>query len=129
MSQPIIEYVIEYKKAIKEIDALQNEIRQLRQRLKPRLTKLMKDKQKFEQMILEHLEKQNDPGIKFQDIVIYKEPKKIYQPQQSRNEKLSQILQQHNIRDPEVVGDVMRVLKREKVVDGNQYTLKVKSIR
>lgn len=129
MSLPIVEYVIEYKKAMKEIDALQNEIRQLRQRLKPRLTKLTKDKQKYEEMILAHLEQQNDPGIKFQDIVIYKEPKKVYQPQRSRDEKLTQILQQNNIRDPQVLNEVMRILKREKVVDAGQYTLKVKPIR
>lgn len=129
MSLPIVEYVIEYKKAVKEITALQNEIRQLRQRLKPRLTKLMQDKQKYEDMILKHLEKQNDPGIKFQDVVLYKEPKKVYQPQRNRDEKLAEILGQHNIRDPQVIGQVAKLLKREKVVDASQYTLKVKPLR
>lgn len=129
MSAPILEYVIEYKKIVKEVEALQNEIRQLRLRLKPRMTKLMKEKEKYEEHILKYLERQNDPGIKFQDIVLYKEPKKVYQPKQYRNDRLVEILEQHNVRDPQVVDQVMRALKRERVVDSSKYTLKVKPLK
>jgi len=128
MSSPeIIEIVKEYKNVMKEMDAIKNEIKKMRDKYKPRITKLTTEKEKFEKLILEYLDKGNDPGLKFQDVVIYKEPKKVYQQKHDRNERISQLLAKYNVMDKTVVDEVLHLAKREKVVSKDSYTLKLKT--
>lgn len=127
-SSEIIEYVVEYKNIMKELDALKKEIQMLRNRLRPRMTKLTKDKEKFEHIILEHLEKQQDPGLKFQDTIIYKEHRKFYPPKKEKDERLSQLLVDYNIKDPKFLEQVANIMKAKKVIDESRFTLKMKTL-
>lgn len=124
----VIEYVVEYKKIVKELDALKNEIAQLRNKLRPRLTKLTKDKEKYETIILDHLEKHQDPGLKYQNIMIYKEPRKFYPHKKEKDEKLSQLMDQYNITDPNFMEQITNIMKSRKIVDSSRYTLKMKDL-
>ena len=124
----VIEYVVEYKKIVKELDALKNEIAQLRNKLRPRLTKLTKDKEKYETIILDHLEKHQDPGLKYQNIMIYKEPRKFYPHKKEKDEKLSQLMDQYNITDPNFMEQITNIMKSRKMVDSSRYTLKMKDL-
>lgn len=127
MSAEIIEYVIEYRNIIKELNGLNMEIQNLRKKLKPRMDKLKKSKEKFEEIILKHLERQNDPGLKYQDMVLYKEPKKSYQHKDERQERLTQLLQQYNITDNKIIEKVMEVTKARKVINDDKFVLKLKN--
>ena len=117
MSSEIVSYALEYKNVIREIDALNNDIKKLRLRLKPRLNELQKEKEKYEKIILQYLERQQDPGFKYQDIVLYKEPKKTYPQRKERDEKLQEFLQQHNITEPEVVNQLKNMMKTKRIID------------
>ena len=129
MSSEIVSYALEYKNVIREIDALNNDIKKLRLRLKPRLNELQKEKEKYEKIILQYLERQQDPGFKYQDIVLYKEPKKTYPQRKERDEKLQEFLQQHNITEPEVVNQLKNMMKTKRISDESRFTLKRKSIK
>jgi hypothetical protein len=124
----IIEYVVEYRKIVKELDGLKKEIQQLRHRLKPRMTKLLQDKEKFETIILQHLEKQQDPGLKFQDTIIYKEPRKFIQPKKEKDDKLTQLLLSYNVNDPNLVKEVTDLMRSKKIIDQSRFILKMKSL-
>lgn len=126
MSSEIIPYVVEYKKIGKELEAMKREIAQVRSRLQPHINKLKKEQEKIEKQILKYLDENGDPGIKFQDVVLYKEPRKFYPPKRERDEQLTQLLAQHNIRDPNVVQAVTDMIKTRKMVDPNRSTLKMK---
>lgn len=124
----LIEYVVEYKKIVKEVDGLKNEVTQLRNKLRPRLTKLTKEKEKYEGIILGHLETHQDPGLKYQNFMIYKEPRKVYPHKKEKDEKLSQLMESYNIRDPNFMQEVLNIMKSRKVVDESRYTLKMKDL-
>lgn len=127
MSPPdIVSYVKEYQSIEKEMSAMKREIAQVRSRLQPHINKLKKEHKRIEQIILQHLDENGDPGIKFQNVILYKEPRKFYPPKKDRDERLTQILAQHNIRDPNVVQALTDMLKTKKVVDPSQSTLKMK---
>jgi cupin superfamily acireductone dioxygenase involved in methionine salvage len=128
MSSEIVSYAVEYKNVIREIDALNNDIKKLRERLKPRLNELQKEKEKYEKIILQYLEKQQDPGFKYQDIVLYKEPKKMYPHRKERDDKLNEFLQQHNITDSEVVSQLKSMMKTKRIIDESRFTLKMKKL-
>lgn len=129
MSSEIVSYAIEYKNVLREIDGLNNEIKKIRLRLKPRMTELQKEKEKYEKIILQYLEKQQDPGFKYQDIILYKEPKKTYPQRKERDEKLQELLVKHNIVDPEVVNQLKGMMKTKRIIDESRYTLKMKSLK
>jgi uridine kinase len=124
----IIEYVVEYRKIMKELDGLKKEIQLLRNRLKPRMTKLVQDKEKFEDIILQHLEKQQDPGLKFQDTIIYKEPRKFVEPKKEKDDKLTQLLSSYNINDPNLLKEVTDLMRSKKIIDQSRFILKMKSL-
>ena len=127
-SSEMISYAMEYKNIVKEMDGLNNDIKKYRQRLKPRILELQKEKEKYEKIILEYLEKQDDPGFKYQDIVFYKEPQKKYTPSKEREEQLQSILNENNILDTNIVNKIKGLLKTKKVVDDTTFTLKVKKL-
>jgi cupin superfamily acireductone dioxygenase involved in methionine salvage len=129
MSTEIVSYAMEYKNIMREMDALNNDIKKLRQRLKPRLNELQKEKEKYEKIILQYLEKQQDPGFKYQDIVLYKEPKKTIPHRKERDEKLNEFLQKHNITEPDVVNQLKNMMKTKRIIDENHFTLKMKNLK
>lgn len=124
----IVEYIVEYKKVMKEIESMKREIQQVKNRFRPHITKLTKEKEKYEKIILSHLEQQNDPGIKFQDTVIYKEHRKFVQPKKDRDERLSKLLTDYNIKDPNFVKEITEIMKTKRMIDQNKFTLKMKSV-
>lgn len=122
----IVPILVEYKKIVKEIQGMQREIQQLRKKLQPHINKLKKDMTKYEKTILQYLDAHNDPGIKFQDVILYKEPRKSYPPKKDRMQRLNQLLNEHGIHDPSFVQAMTDILQTKKVVDPNQSTLKMK---
>lgn len=124
----ILEYVMEYRKIMKELDALKKEIQQVRTRLKPRMSKLTQDKEKYETIILQHLEKQQDPGLKFQDTIIFKEPKKFLPPKKERTHKLTELLSAYNIHDTNFEKEISELMKSKKIIDPSKFNLKMKII-
>lgn len=121
----IIPYLIEYNNVIKEINALKNEIKNLRLRLKPRFDELEKSKIKYETEILKYLDTNNDPGIKYQDIVLFKDLKQKFLKKNDRNHQLKEICNKYQLSDS-AVEEIENIYKRKKIRQNDQYVLKLK---
>jgi hypothetical protein len=126
-NENIIGYIIEYKQTVKEIDALKNEIKILRQRLKPRFLELEKSKTKYETEILKYLEHTNDPGIKYQDTILFKDLKKKIPGKQERSIKLEELTTKYNLSE-DVLNDISDIFKRKKTIQNEEYTIKIKNV-
>lgn len=125
MSAEVISYMVEYKNILKELNGLQQEIIKLRNTLKPRIQTLTKEKVKYEKIILEYLEKQQDPGIKFQDITFYRDNKRKYIDRQTKEKQIENLLRTKNLED-ELISQVKDMLKSKKVIDRDQFILRLK---
>jgi hypothetical protein len=92
------------------------------------MVKLEKTKTEHERIILQHLEQCQDPGLKYQDIVVFKENRKYYPHRKERDEQLVNLLEKHEIRDPKVVQQIRDLTKTKKMIDHEQFILKVKNL-
>jgi hypothetical protein len=122
--QSIISYIIEYKKISKELDALKNEMKEYRNRLKPRLLELEKNKQKMSDEILKYLNEHNDPAIQFEDKIYLKSVGKKYPSKEEKKNKLDMIVEKYNI-SSQILEDIKNAIRPKKIINENELTLKI----
>lgn len=125
----VISQLVAFKNVHSEIEGIQNEIKQLRIRMKPRLDELRTQYKKLENILIEYLEKNNEPGIQYQDQVFMlldkaeKSKKKI-----DKNEAVIALLKKYNVQNPNVALEEVRKIfpiRSTKTVDSTK-SIKVK---
>ena len=94
-------------------------------RLKPRFDELEKLKIKYETEILKYLDTNNDPGIKYQDIILFKDLKQKFLKKHDRNHQLKEICQKYALSD-NALEEIENIFKRKKISQSDQYVLKIK---
>jgi hypothetical protein len=124
LDQNIISYIMEYKKISKELNALKNEIKQYRNRLKPRILELEKNKKKFSDDILKYLNDHNDPAVQFQDTIFVKDVHKKFPSKEEKQNQLDMIAEKYNI-STVILEDLKKAIRPKKIIKDNEFTLKI----
>lgn len=106
--QQLLSSLITFKNIHTEIQGIEMEIKNLKMRLKPRLDELKKHYAASEKIIIEHLEKNNEPGIQYQDLLFLLNEKKSPPLNKNKEDALIDLLKKYNVQNPTIALEEVR---------------------
>lgn len=127
-TKEVLSYLADYRRIVKETQALHREIRLVRQRLKPSIDRLAQEKKACEAFLLKYLTEHNEKGIKYQDMTLSVSTLKRYQPQKEKSRRLEHILEAHHITNTTLLDELTQLIHRQKVAEDGAYALKLKVV-
>lgn len=108
-NQQLISSLIAFRNIHTEIQGIEMEIKKLKLRLKPRLDELKKGYGELEKIIIEHLEKNNEPGIQYQDLLFLLNEKKPQENKKiNKEDALIILLKKYNVQNPTIALEEVR---------------------
>lgn len=111
MENEIVSQLIMFKNIHNEMEGIQNEIKKLKLKMKPRLDELKNQRQKLEQQLILYLEKNNEPGIQYQDqlfILSDKSNGKGAKTRVNKEEALVALFKKYNVQNPTIAVEEIR---------------------
>lgn len=108
-NQQLISSLVAFRNIHNEIQGIDMEIKKLKLRLKPRLDELKKGYGELERIIIEHLEKNNEPGIQYQDLLFLLNEKKPQENKKiNKEDALIILLKKYNVQNPTIALEEVR---------------------
>jgi small-conductance mechanosensitive channel len=105
----ILSQLVAFKNVHTEIEGIQNEIKKLKSRLKPRLDDLKKRYKELETNLISHLEKNNEPGIQYQDSVFLLSDKTPSSKRRiNKEDAMIELFKKYNIQNPSIALEEVR---------------------
>ena len=93
----ILGYIEEYYQNHQEIKRIQADILQYRKEFEPSMKRLKEQMSKMEVRIIQYINKNNHPGIKYKDNIFVPESGKIRVSSKKKEEKMETILKKYQI--------------------------------
>ena len=106
--QQLISSLIAFRNIHTEIQGIETEIKNVKMRLKPRLDELKTSYMELERIIVEHLEKNNEPGVQYQNMLFLLDEKKPQETRQKKEEAIISFLKKHNVQNPTIALEEVR---------------------
>lgn len=129
-NQQLISSLIAFRNIHTEIQGIEMEIKKLKMRLKPRLDELKKGYGELEKIIIEHLEKNNEPGIQYQDLLFLLNEKNPQATKKiNKEDALITLLKKYNVQNPTIALEEVRKIfpiRATKTDSGTKKTIKLK---
>ena len=93
----VLPLVREYRDFYVEQQAIQTEIKNYRKRYEKRLGEIKSRLQDLELDILEYMRQNDHPGLRFQEVILWREDKLLSKNSKKREEEVQTILDKHRV--------------------------------
>jgi len=119
--ESVLPIVRDYKENFMEQQAILNEIKQYKKRYEKRLKEIKERLSVLERDLIEYMDKNDHPGLRFQEVILLKEDKKSKKNRRLQEEELQNIMHKYSI-DPHqsLYREVIQCIQSGSVQSGNK---------
>jgi len=119
--ESVLPIVRDYKENFMEQQAILNEIKQYKKRYDKRLKEIKERLSVLERDLIEYMEKNDHPGLRFQEVILLKEDKKSKKNRRVQEEEIQNIMHKYSI-DPHqsLYREVIQSLQSGSVQSGDK---------
>lgn len=126
MDSNVISSLTALKNVHNEIQGIQNEIKQFKNRFKDRLIDLKKQQQDIETTVIKYLEKNNEPGIQYQN-QLYLLTNDNGKTRLKKEDALIEFFKKYNIQNPNIaLEEVKKIFPIRSKKNGVETSKKIK---
>lgn len=126
MDSNVISSLTALKNVHNEIQGIQNEIKQFKNRFKDRLIDLKKQQQDIETTVIKYLEKNNEPGIQYQN-QLYLLTNDNGKTRLKKEDALIEFFKKYNIQNPNIaLEEVKKIFPIRSKKNGDETSKKIK---
>ena len=126
MDSNVISSLTALKNVHNEIQGIQNEIKQFKNRFKDRLIDLKKQQHEIETTVIKYLEKNNEPGIQYQN-QLYLLTSDNGKTRLKKEDALIEFFKKYNIQNPNIaLEEVKKIFPTRSKKNGDETSKKIK---
>lgn len=126
MDSNVISSLTALKNVHNEIQGIQNEIKQFKNRFKDRLIDLKKQQHDIETTVIKYLEKNNEPGIQYQN-QLYLLTNDNGKTRLKKEDALIEFFKKYNIQNPNIaLEEVKKIFPIRSKKNGDETSKKIK---
>jgi hypothetical protein len=126
MDSNVISSLTALKNVHNEIQGIQNEIKQFKNRFKDRLIDLKKQQHEIETTVIKYLEKNNEPGIQYQN-QLYLLTNDNGKTRLKKEDALIEFFKKYNIQNPNIaLEEVKKIFPIRSKKNGEETSKKIK---